>query len=252
VPVPPAAALSGPARAAVFAPLGAAGRAARVTLRLTDAIALGLLRDGEQLPSESELADRLGVATATVREALTTLRGQGLVRTRRGRGGGSFVSAPGDPAESVLRARLREVSPAELRDLCDHYAAISGASARLAADRADADDLARIEAAAGALQDAADPGARRRTEGSFHVEVAVAAQSPRLTREEIVLQTRLGPLLWLPHADDDAHRAAVDAHACVVRAVRDGQGDAARSAVEAHVRECLDRVDRVRVRLLRA
>ena len=63
-----------------------------------------------QLPSELELAERLGVSTVTVREALTSLREQGLVRTRRGRGGGSFVTAPDDAASSVLRARLRATS----------------------------------------------------------------------------------------------------------------------------------------------
>ena len=59
------------------------------------------------------------------------------------------------------------------------------------------------------------------------MEVAAAAQSPRLTREEIVLQTRLGPLLWLPHAADDAHGArSTHRHAEVVRAVGERDGSA--------------------------
>src|SRR4051794_36067056 len=102
------------ARAAVFSPLEPTGRAEAVTRRLSDAIALGLLPDAEQLPSETDLADRLGVSTVTVREALTALREQGLVRTRRGRGGGSFVCAPDDAATSVLRARLRSFTVGEL------------------------------------------------------------------------------------------------------------------------------------------
>ena len=44
------------ARAAVFAPVGGAGRAELVAQRLTDAITLGLLGDGERLPSETEMA----------------------------------------------------------------------------------------------------------------------------------------------------------------------------------------------------
>src|SRR6266542_5165343 len=107
------------AHVAVFAPLDPAGRVELVARRLSDAIVLGLLRDGEQLPSESDLALQLGVSTVTVREALTSLRHQEMVETRRGRGGGSFVRAPSDPATALLRTRLEELSLGDLRDLCD-------------------------------------------------------------------------------------------------------------------------------------
>ena len=85
------------ARAAVFAPLDTLSRTELVAGRLADAIVLGLLADDEQLPSEADLSAQLAVSTVTVREALTMLRERGLVETRRGRGGGSFVRAPADP-----------------------------------------------------------------------------------------------------------------------------------------------------------
>src|SRR4051794_4290145 len=105
------------ARAAVFAPLDTVARAEIVTRRLADAIMLGLLDDDEQLPSETDLASAFGVSTVTVREALTALRQQGLVTTRRGRGGGSFVCAPTDLPTAVLRERVRTLTMAELRDM---------------------------------------------------------------------------------------------------------------------------------------
>ena len=71
-------------RAAVFAALDTGRRAAAVVRRLADGIALGILAPDEQLPSETELADTFGVSPVTVREALTILREQGLVATRRG------------------------------------------------------------------------------------------------------------------------------------------------------------------------
>jgi DNA-binding GntR family transcriptional regulator len=77
---------------ALFGPLDdAGGRREAVARRLGGAIALGLLGDGEQLPSEQELATSLNVSTVTLRDALADLRQKGLVETRRGRGGGSFV-----------------------------------------------------------------------------------------------------------------------------------------------------------------
>lgn len=233
------------AREAVFAPLETAGRAETVTRRLADAIALGLLRDDEQLPSELELAARFNVSTVTVREALTALREQGLVRTRRGRGGGSFVTTPPDPQAVLLRSRLASTTLSDLRDLCDHYVAISATAALLAAERAADDDHARIVASARRFAEAVDAGERRRSDGHFHVEVAAAAQSARLTRAEIDLQTEIGPLIWLPFADPAAHAGAVEHHAGIAEAIAAGDGARARDLTTAHAREALARVSQL-------
>src|SRR5918992_1258553 len=124
------------ARHTALAPLDRRGRVAEVERRLADAIRVGVFGDGDQLPSEAELAAQLGVATVTLREALVGLRGMGLVETRRGRNGGTFVRAPAEAAEARLRERLVDLSVADPRDLSDHRAAIAGAAAALAAEPA--------------------------------------------------------------------------------------------------------------------
>uniref|UniRef100_UPI001CED0BE8 FadR/GntR family transcriptional regulator n=1 Tax=Streptomyces sp. NK15101 TaxID=2873261 RepID=UPI001CED0BE8 len=98
----------GTAGRAVFTPVDTRARVDTVVRRIGDAIELGLLADGEQLPGETELAGQLGVSTVTLREALMALRQQGLVTTRRGRGGGSFVTLPDNPPQERLRARLAD------------------------------------------------------------------------------------------------------------------------------------------------
>jgi len=221
--------------AAVFAPLEPSGRAEAITRRLSDAISMGVLPDGLPLPSETELADRLGVATVTVREALGVLRTAGLVRTRRGRRGGSFVCSPADGGRAALLDRLRGLGQGELRDLGDHYAAVGGACAVLASQRADATDVARLETLAPAVRDGRVASEWLRAEGSFHLELAVAAQSARLAREEITLQAEIGPLLWLAHAHADAHEDAASSHERLAEAVARGDGDGARSVLEKHV-----------------
>ncbi|MFC7764959.1 GntR family transcriptional regulator [Leucobacter soli] len=52
--------------------------------RIASAISLGMLAVGERLPAEIELANQFGVAVATLRKALASLRAQGIVETRRG------------------------------------------------------------------------------------------------------------------------------------------------------------------------
>lgn len=223
--------------AAVFAPLETAGRAEVITRRLTDAISLGVLPDGLMLPSETELSDRLGVATVTVREALGTLRTAGLIRTRRGRHGGSFVRSPADGGRTALLERLRGLGQGELRDLGDHYAAVGGACAVLASQRADASDVARLETLAPTVREGRVASEWLRAEGSFHLELAVAAQSARLAREEITLQAEIGPLLWLAHAHAGAHEDAASSHERLAGAVARGDGAEARSVLENHVHQ---------------
>ena len=49
------------------------------------------LQTGDRLPGETELIDRFGMSKGTIREAMRLLQAQGLVETKTGPGGGSFV-----------------------------------------------------------------------------------------------------------------------------------------------------------------
>ena len=231
--------LSSAVRRAIFAPLDSEARVEVVVRRLGDAIALGLLADGEQLPGESDLAGRLNVSTVTLREALMALRQQGLVATRRGRGGGTFVRAPADTLDDRLRQTLFGHTIEELRDLADHYAVVAGGTARLAADRADSTDLDAPRRSLQEFADAGDAPARARVDGRLHVEIAAASQSARLTREEIRFQTEIGPLLCLPFAGEQAHRTADRQHRALLDAIAAGDGATARDLAEEHVRDAL-------------
>ena len=236
-------------RAAVFAALETGRRADAVVRRLADGIALGLLSPNEQLPSETELADTFGVSPVTVREALTILREQGLVVTRRGRGGGSFVrDVRGNAA--ALHERLRAVSPSELRDLADHYVAVFGTSAHLAAERAGAQDVRLLTEGVAELRRAPDADARRRAESRFHVAVAAAAQSARLTREVISLQSEVGPLLWLAATTDGARAEVLARASGILDAVCACDAGAARSEATAHVYGALARASVLQLSLL--
>ncbi|MFH9937763.1 FadR/GntR family transcriptional regulator [Streptomyces murinus] len=239
--------IDGGARRAVFSPVDNRARVDTVVRRLGDAIELGLLADGEQLPGESELAGQLGVSTVTLREALMALRQQGLLITRRGRGGGSFVSLPELPAEERLRTRLRGWSTEELRDLGDHWAALSGAAARLAAQRTEPEDLIQLRRTADELTRAQGAATRFRLYGRFHVELAAAAQSARLTREQLALQGEVGALLCLVLADDSCREEVADRQRGLISAVQDGDHATAGTLAERCVREPVARLVAVRL-----
>ena len=86
------------------------------------AIADGEARPGDRLPPARDLAVVIGVNTNTVLRALRTLRDEGLLEFRRGRG----VSVAGTPERGAVVARARELvnfarrhgySPDELAEL---------------------------------------------------------------------------------------------------------------------------------------
>lgn len=220
----------------------AVGRADEVVQRISEAIHLGLLADGEKLPVEIDLAAQFGVAPMTVRESLAALREQGLVETRRGRNGGSFVRRPPEPPVEPLVARLAAMTVSELRDLVDEHRAIAGESARLAAERAAAVNVRRLFGLTEQLGSATTLGDRIRADCRFHIEVAVASQSARLTRREVGLQAEVSGLLWLPLGEDIDVGTMVGEHHAIAAAVVSEDGEEARRLAEAHVDRSLRRL----------
>jgi DNA-binding FadR family transcriptional regulator len=250
----------------LIAPLAALGRAEEVVLRIGQAIRLGLLTDGEQLPPEAEFAARLGVSAMTLREALAMLRRQGLVETRRGRAGGTFVRRPAVPQLGPLRDRLRAMTVGQLRDLTDEHGAVSGAAARLAATRASTVSVRRLLALADQLASSGTTGARITADSRFHIEVAIASTSERLTALEVALQAKLAELLWLPGAADEegdrpaerclpSRAASLDAaaaageHAAIAAAIEAEDESRARLLAEEHAEANLRRLTALRLAL---
>ncbi len=228
--------LSGDARRAVFAPLDdGALRSEAVVRRVGSAIGLGLLGDGEQLPTEADLATMLNVSTVTLREALAELRGLGLVETRRGRGGGSFVRSRDDVLAELADARLEELGTTDLRELGDVHGAVAAAAAPLAASRASPTQIARLRDIVDRLAAAETVTGQRRTDGRWYIELAACAQSVRLTMQEMDLHLELGQLPWPPAHAPGLLGVIVAGHRAVVDAIEDRDAARARTLAESHV-----------------
>ena len=104
--------------------------------QLGTAIRLGVYPRDSTLPPERELAERMKVSRATLREAMAALREAGLVQTRRGRGGGTVVTLkPTFPTRGSARrtASRREewLDALEFRRLVEPGAAQLAASTAL-------------------------------------------------------------------------------------------------------------------------
>ncbi|MCK0745963.1 FadR/GntR family transcriptional regulator [Chromohalobacter nigrandesensis] len=232
-----------------FLRIPSTGKAEEVVRRLIEAIDLGIFSEGGQLPSEAGLASQFGVATVTVREALSLLRAQGFVETRRGRKGGSFVTANFNIAHARLLQEFRRYSVFDLRDYGDERAAISGHAARLAAERATADDLDQIAKQIRIMEKAMDRSDQRRADMRFHVNVAMVSQSVRLTQAEMQLQSELGMFLWIDPLDAKALNAYVDRLKAIEDAIARGDGILSSALSTDLCKKNMERVIDARLRL---
>lgn len=77
----------------------------QVAAELRRAIAEGEAKPGERLPPARDLAAVIGVNTNTVLRALRTLRDEGLLEFRRGRG----ITVAGTPDRSAVTSRARDL-----------------------------------------------------------------------------------------------------------------------------------------------
>jgi GntR family transcriptional repressor for pyruvate dehydrogenase complex len=228
-----------PARERVFAPLMAPNASELIVRRIGEAIGSGVLGPGEQLPPEVELAAMLAVAPMTLRQAIAILREAGLVETRRGKHGGSFVAAN---VVDALAARRRRADAASWRELCDWRRAIAGEAAALASDRASREQLERLERSGAEVERHAadDFAAFRLADARFHLAIAELSGSARLAAAESAVQAELGEVLASIPAPVRARRASASGHEPIVAAIGRHDADAAHTAMVRHVEATYD------------
>ncbi|WP_460455420.1 FadR/GntR family transcriptional regulator, partial [Arthrobacter bambusae] len=141
-----------------------------------------------------------------------------------------------DLTDTQLQHKLKETSTEALRDLGDLGAAIASMSARLAASRADPQNIEDLESLAKRHRDTVDERARRRMDSRFHVAISIAAQSSRLTSAALQLEAELMTLWWGIPVHSGSQNSLVKQHMAIVDAIRGRDADAAAHAAEHHSR----------------
>ncbi|WP_372670501.1 FadR/GntR family transcriptional regulator [Amycolatopsis kentuckyensis] len=216
---------------ALFRPVRAGNAFEETVERLLQAIRLGVVGAGERLPSERELAERLGVSRVTLREAIRALSDAGYVESRRGRYGGTFVNdtLPGPPAPDG------KIDAVGLEDaLCLRYVLETGAAEMAAARSLSPADRRHLT---GTLAEAAgaDLDDYRRKDSRLHLAIAEVTASGSLTTAMADARTRVNQLLdRIPLLPPNLEHSNAQ-HEAIVDAILAGDAPAARQAMAEHI-----------------
>lgn len=190
-----------------------------VRQQLRSAIISGAFAAGERL-NERALAEELEVSTTPLKEALRQLEAEGLIEVQSRRG--VVVRYDQAFAEEMILARASLESPL----------------AALAARRADAAAIGRLEATVAAMDAAtlrADVAELILLNESFHGEIHTAAQSIHLVRLVAQQQFYDDGARRVIHRDSNDSRAALEEHGAICAAIVARDAERASALMGAHV-----------------
>lgn len=191
---------------------------------------------GSRLPAERELAQQFNVSRPTVREAIIALEVQGLVEVRIG-SGAHVLRLPGQGDVPGFNISAFELTEARLL--------FEGEAAALAATQITSAELAEIESLVHQIaRENQDPKGTDKADRAFHLAIA------RATRNHAVYETiehlwdlrNTSPEAALLHekARTANVKPVVEEHTAVLEALRNGNAQAARSAMRTHLSAVLD------------
>lgn len=217
------------------------GRTADEVVRQIELLLLdGVLRDGDRLPGERDLALRFDVSRPILREALKELENRGLLVSQHG--GGTFVAdIVGQVFSTPLTALIARHEKAT-RDYLEYRRHLEGLTAEMAARRATETDKALLARIVEGMRSAIERGSAEdelAADVEFHNAVGEAAHNIILLHtlracyrllSEGILSSRQAVF-----ALGDARAQLLSQHVAIYQAIVAGDPAAAKAAAEAHV-----------------
>ncbi len=208
----------------------------RIIVLISDKV----LKPGERLPSEKDLASQFGVGRTTIREALRSLAVLGIVDGRVGEG--TYVSSTNRRyLEKALQWGLL-IDRKDVQDLIETRLLLESQTAFWAAHRATELNIHEIEEAIQGMEKSIfDPEAYLRSDLQFHISIAQSSQNSILYH--LVSMTRGYLQAWIqrslsrptPRKTQQRAEISIQEHRNVLQSIRSGDAEGARQAMTAHI-----------------
>ncbi|MES0864441.1 FCD domain-containing protein [Ruegeria sp. SCPT10] len=200
----------------------------------------GILRPGERLPSERELAERMGVSRPSLRDAISNLQEQGLLTPKAG--SGIYVAEVLGSAFSPALIRLFSSHDEAVFDYLSFRRDMEGLAAERAARLGSDSDLKVVQTIFDRMQSAHDrnaPEDEAQLDAEFHMAIIEASHNVvmlhmmrsmyDLLRQGVFYNRQM---MFQQRATRDA---LLDQHRAINAALQSRDPDAARVAVELHL-----------------
>jgi GntR family transcriptional regulator, transcriptional repressor for pyruvate dehydrogenase complex len=200
---------------------------------------------GDRLPTELEMSEAMGVGRSSVREAVSTLMGLGLLVRRSG--DGTYIAS--DLSNLILRPLKFQLmlDPMHLTEGFEARRILEGEFAYLAAERADRDDLAEIDRTLARMREkCTDPGESSSRDFDFHMAIARGAKNGVL----FGVLNNIADLVMRTHVTTADRRGirpqTMAKHEAIAEAIRQREPEKARALMIEHIeaasRHALSRV----------
>lgn len=211
-----------------------------VTRLILGQIEQGQLVPGQKLPSVVDLSISFGVGRSTIREALSALKAMGWVDIRHG--GGTFVKKI-LPTDTQHESGDPFVGAESVREILEVRKVLETGTAALAAERRTEDDLNKLQAILGKMEQAMnndDTYEGERADVEFHSAIAAASHNSLLIQLMDSLSQRLTETigktreLWFFEDKSSASRL-LEEHLHIYEAISNRNRTIAVERIEAHL-----------------
>ena len=223
-----------------FRPVTSEKLSAAVVRQIEELILRGILRPGERLPAERELAERLGVSRPSLRDALSELQGSGLLATRPG--AGVYVA---DVLGSSFSPALRDLMSRHDEAVFDYLAFrrdMEGLAAERAARMASDTDLRVVQSAFDKMVEAHHARTTEeeaRLDAQFHMAIIEASHNVVMLHMMRSMYELLKEGVFynrqVMFGQSTTREALLDQHRAINAALQARDERAARRSVEAHL-----------------
>lgn len=211
--------------------------------QVRDLIFKGRLKPGDQLMTERELAENLGVSRPTVREAINKLVALGLLEHRQGQG--TFVSPAAFAPDKNPFAAMVNDQEISLIDLLEVRLGLECNAVIMAANRATREDIEELEKSLINMETEIQAGGLgQEADVAFHMCIAYATKN---TAHIHIMKNFYALLFYgitknLQHLYDDPEnlRKVTEQHERVLGCIRAHDPDAAYEAMKEHINFVLD------------
>lgn len=207
---------------------------ADICRKMVSQLIRGTWREGEKIPAERELCEKLGVGRASLREALKSLEIMGMIETRLG--DGTYVCKRSDFFSRPLLWAIASSSDGDARELIEARLLIEVELAGLAAERATPENVQQIgEELVRMTKTKNSPKEFVQADVDFHLAIGRAASNRILMNALHLTRNLLQQWILSAVAVESVPHKACEQHRRILLAIKNRDGAAARKQMRNHL-----------------